>query len=384
VSNSFPKVSPDGKWIVYVQATNGLLMRPDGKLYMVPFEGGKPRLMNCNTPLMNSWHSFSPNGRWMVFSSKSRSPYTQMFLTHIDESGHDSPPILIENATAANRAVNIPEFVNIGMDDWLKLEAPATDFYRQSDEAFDLLTKGQHDKALAEFRKLVEIEPDDTAALNNLGSALSETGQFDQAVAQFRKVLSIDPDNYKAYSNLGVALGRIGKFEEAAAQFEQALSISPDDARTHSAFGAVLFNSGRADAAMPHLEKALDLNPGDTDARNNLGGILARSGRFDEAIPHFRKALEIEPASMELNFNLGRALAAAGKVSEGIPYVEKAVQLGGSSNALVLDRLSGIYAAAGRVNDALSTARRALSLTTDPQAAGALRERIAQYEAAAR
>ena len=62
---------------------------------------------------MNSWHSFSPNGRWLVFSSKSRSPYTQMFLTHIDAEGRDSPAILIENSTAANRAVNIPEFVNI-------------------------------------------------------------------------------------------------------------------------------------------------------------------------------------------------------------------------------------------------------------------------------
>jgi len=83
MSNSFPKVSPDGKWIVFVKARNGQLMRPDGKLYIVPAAGGKARLMNCNTPLMNSWHSFSPNGRWMVFSSKSRSPYTQMFLTHI-------------------------------------------------------------------------------------------------------------------------------------------------------------------------------------------------------------------------------------------------------------------------------------------------------------
>ena len=72
--------------------------------------------MRCNTTLMNSWHSFSPNGRWMVFSSKSRSPYTQMFLTHIDEKGNDSPAILIENSTAANRAVNIPEFVNIPQD----------------------------------------------------------------------------------------------------------------------------------------------------------------------------------------------------------------------------------------------------------------------------
>jgi len=45
---------------------------------------------------------------WLVFSSKSRSPYTQMFLTHLDAEGNSSPAILIDNATAANRAVNIP------------------------------------------------------------------------------------------------------------------------------------------------------------------------------------------------------------------------------------------------------------------------------------
>ena len=113
MSNSFPKVSPDGRWIVYVQARNGQLMRPDSRLFIVPAAGGVAREMRCNTRLMNSWHSFSPNGRWLVFSSKSRSPYTQMFLTHLDEDGNDSPAILIENATAANRAVNIPEFANI-------------------------------------------------------------------------------------------------------------------------------------------------------------------------------------------------------------------------------------------------------------------------------
>ena len=124
MSNSFPKVSPDGRWIVFVQARNGQLMRPDSQLYIVPAAGGAARRMRCNTPLMNSWHSFSPNGRWLVFSSKSRSPYTQMFLTHIDEDGNDSPAILIENATAANRAVNIPEFVNIPPDGLLKIDAP--------------------------------------------------------------------------------------------------------------------------------------------------------------------------------------------------------------------------------------------------------------------
>jgi Tol biopolymer transport system component len=65
---------------------------------------------------MNSWHSFSPNGHWMVFSSKARSAYTQMYLTHLDADGNDSPAILIDNTTAANRAVNIPEFANIDPD----------------------------------------------------------------------------------------------------------------------------------------------------------------------------------------------------------------------------------------------------------------------------
>jgi hypothetical protein len=116
MSNNFPKVSPDGRWIVFVQCRNGQLMRPDSQLYIVPFAGGVARRMRANTRLMNSWHSFSPNGRWLVFASKARSPYTQMYLTHIDADGNDSPAILIDNTTAANRAVNIPEFVNIDGD----------------------------------------------------------------------------------------------------------------------------------------------------------------------------------------------------------------------------------------------------------------------------
>src|SRR5664280_1932669 len=130
MSNSFPKISPDGRWIVFVEARNGQLMRPDSRLYIVPAEGGQARRMVCNTTLMNSWHSFSPNGRWLVFSSKSRSPYTQLFLTHIDAEGNDSPAILIENSTAANRAVNIPEFINMAPNGMERIAVPAADFYR--------------------------------------------------------------------------------------------------------------------------------------------------------------------------------------------------------------------------------------------------------------
>jgi hypothetical protein len=116
MSNNFAKISPDGNWIVFVQCRNGQLMRPDSQLYIVPSAGGTARRLRANTRLMNSWHSWSPNSRWLVFSSKARSPYTQMYLTHIDANGNASPAILIDNTTAANRAVNIPEFVNIDPD----------------------------------------------------------------------------------------------------------------------------------------------------------------------------------------------------------------------------------------------------------------------------
>ena len=127
ISNTFPRISPDGKWVVFVECGNGQLMRPDSQLYIVPFAGGEARRMRANTSRMNSWHSFSPNGRWMVFSSKGRSPYTQMYLTHIDAEGNDSPAIIVDNATAANRAVNLPEFVNIAGDGIEKIEVHVVD-----------------------------------------------------------------------------------------------------------------------------------------------------------------------------------------------------------------------------------------------------------------
>jgi hypothetical protein len=193
MSNSFPKVSPDGRWIVFVQSRNAELMRPDSQLYIVPFEGGVARRLRCNTPLMNSWHSFSPNGRWLVFSSKSRSPYTQMFLTHLDTAGNASPAILIDNATAANRAVNIPEFVNIPSDGLMKIDVPAAESYRLLDLASGLAAQGKIDEAIAEWRTVLEMDPRNAAAHNNLGAALMIKGNTAEGRKHLQDAHEIDP-----------------------------------------------------------------------------------------------------------------------------------------------------------------------------------------------
>ena len=176
MSNNFPKVSSDGKWIVFVQNKNGLLMRPDSKLYIVPFDGGKAHLMTCNTSLMNSWHSFSPNGRWLAFSSKSRSPYTQLMLTHIDSNCNATPPIMVENTPAANRAVNIPEFVNMDPDDSIATIYPqATESYKMVDQAFAAAKDNNLPEATQLLRSALDRNPEDAMAHFNLATLLNST-----------------------------------------------------------------------------------------------------------------------------------------------------------------------------------------------------------------
>lgn len=231
LSNNFPKVSPDGKWIVFVRCRNGQLMRPDSELYSVPFAGGRARRMNCNTARMNSWHSFSPNGRWMVFSSKSRSPYTQMFLTHIDANGNDSPPVYVENATAANRAVNIPEFVNTSGDGIERIAVPAAELYQLIDEAMALEQKGDHAGALEKWQQVLKRDPQDARANNGLGITLGLTGRTDEALAAFQKAASVDPDFFEAWYNLGTLAMHAGRYETAVAAWRNTVRLRPQFAQ---------------------------------------------------------------------------------------------------------------------------------------------------------
>jgi hypothetical protein len=89
-----------------------MMLRPDSRLFIVPLKGGKARKLQCNFEDMNSWHSWSPNGKWLVYVSKALDNYSDMFLTHIDEKGNASVPVLIENAKRLNCANNYPEFMN--------------------------------------------------------------------------------------------------------------------------------------------------------------------------------------------------------------------------------------------------------------------------------
>jgi tetratricopeptide (TPR) repeat protein len=383
MSNNFPKVSPDGRWIVFVQNRNGLLMRPDSQLYIMPASGGAPRRMNCNLPRMNSWHSFSPNGKWMVFSSKGRSLYTQMFLTHIDENGDDSPPILIENATADNRAVNIPEFVNVPPDGLLKMGAPATDFYRLVDRASTLLEKGQLPEALAEWRNAVELDPEDGRAHYNLALTYDRMARAEDAIREYRRSIEISPTNDSAYTNLGTAIIGQGRLDEAIALFEKGLAVNPRNAKLEGNLGAALLEKGQTDDAITHLRRALEVEPDSTNTLGALGWALARKGQMEESTAIFRRAVELAPAAPDMQFSLARVLAAQGRFKEAVPPMEQSVLATKGQEPISVEFLAAMYSEVGRYQEALQMAQRALILANqlkNEALATRLRGEISRYE----
>ncbi len=431
MSNTFPKVSPDGRWIVFVQCHNGQLMRPDSQLYMVPAAGGAARRMRCNTARMNSWHSFSPNGRWLVFSSKARSPYTQMYLTHIDADGNDSPPILIENATAANRAVNLPEFVNIAPDGLRRIGGPVLDYYRLVDGATYLQKTGAYEASAAKWRQALELNPEDEFAHRKLGTVLMMTGHREESAAHLRKAnelqlraaLEADPTSARGFNDLGVLLAESGRVEEAVTQFEKAAALKPDFAAASANLGGALAKLGKLDEALVELREAIGSDARYAPAHYELGLVLSRRGDAQGAIAEWRSALEIDPKYAEAHDSLGDALDAQGRTAEALEhwraaidlepndaqalrraawalatspdaairnggealqFAVRAVELSGGKDARVLDTLAAAYAEKGQFTDAALTARRAAARAVEenqPALAEEIKGRVASYEA---
>ncbi len=362
MSNSFPKISPDGRWIVFVQCRNGLLMRPDSKLYIVPFQGGAARLMKCNTSLMNSWHTFSPNGRWLAFSSKSRSPYTQLYLTHIDAEGNDTPPILVDNTTAANRAVNLPEFVNIAPGGMERIDAPATEFYRTFNVAIGLMQKKRYDEALPEWRRAIEMNPDDAPAHYNLAWLLMEMGQAREAAVEYSKACDLNPGDAGWLARMALALEQSGQLDEAVTYYRKSLALNADSPAVEADLGVALFEKGLPDEAAEHLRRAVEMAPNFPDAHSKYGTLLAKLGKLDEAIRQIEWAARLSPDSVEYQFNLGFAMGLRGDFASAIAALEKAAQLGGGKDYRCLTTLATAYYKTGRQADAIETIRKAVDL----------------------
>ena len=280
MSNFFAKYSPDGKWIVFCKAKNYMLLQPDSELHIVPAEGGEARRLRCNTDRMNSWHSWSPNSKWLVFSSKAYSAYTQLFLTHINEEGLSTPPVLLSHFTDPDRAANIPEFVNTNASAIKKIgEKFLDDFsYVRAGDEFDRAS--DPDGAIPKYRKALELNPNNAEAHQRLGFLLYHVKNMrSEGLAHSREALRLDPRDARAHCDLGMALFNEGEFDQAITHLSEALRLLPrqpdlepvyNPADTHCILGLALISTRQLKEATGHLSYALRLDPNNARAHQGL------------------------------------------------------------------------------------------------------------------
>jgi Flp pilus assembly protein TadD len=299
----------------------------------------------------------------------------------VDANGNDTPPILVDNTTAANRAVNLPEFANIPRGGLEKIDPLATKVYAMENEALELMKRSRYGEAIPEWRKALEQDSHDGEAHFNLGYSLSQTGDSRGALAEYRLACDLRPDDPVAFAHLALALAQDGKPDEAIVNYRKSLALNAN-AAVEADLGTLLSGKGMTVEGLEHLQKAVALSPEAADAQSKLAAALVKTGQIGEATAHLEKAVALAPDSVEFRFSLAYALGQAGRFADAIPQLQKAVELSGGKDWQCFDMLGAVYSKMGRPEDAVEAERRALELAVgdhNEELVRTLRAKLADY-----
>lgn len=119
-SATLPRISPDGRYLMFTLGRYGVfhIWHHDADLYMMDLATGTVRNMEeINSPSVESYHSWSSNGKWVIFSSRRYDGnFTRPFIAHIDKNGHAAKPFELPCADPDYhrqfmKSYNIPEFM---------------------------------------------------------------------------------------------------------------------------------------------------------------------------------------------------------------------------------------------------------------------------------
>ena len=120
MSATLPRVSPDGRFLMFTLAPYGVfhIWHHDADLWVLDLKSAAARPMDeLNSPDTESYHSWSSNGRWVVFSSRRYDGnYTRPFIAHIDSNGQGSKAFELPSADPDYhrqfmKCYNVPEFM---------------------------------------------------------------------------------------------------------------------------------------------------------------------------------------------------------------------------------------------------------------------------------
>ena len=156
----------------------------------------------------------------------------------------------------------------------------------------------------AYYQQRLRINPNDAAALVQLGRTVLAQKRPADAEAYFRQATRLAPQMDDAQYYLGLACRLQNRPAEAASAFRRTLELNPKHARANGNLGLMHLAAGRLDDAARYLRVAIDLDATDVLARNALARILQQQGHAAEAAVLYRRVLELDPKNAEARAGL--------------------------------------------------------------------------------
>lgn len=245
----------------------------------------------------------------------------------------------------------------------------------------------------------VEVNPQNSAAYNNLGIALKEANRPAEATAAFQRAMNLDPklirsynnqrqhagsasmsqsyykkqietdpSNAEAYFNLGDISRDNSNMMEALSYYQKGLELKPDFAVGFANLGLIYVALNNTEKAIAAYLKAIEIDPGFAEVYSNLGSIYEEK-EPQQAVKMFEKALAINPALGEAANNLGFLYLGMNREKEAIPLLQQAIAAY-PDNPLPHNNLGLAYFNLGQFSEAAASFQKAI--TAEPSFAPAL------------
>ncbi|MEI7036009.1 tetratricopeptide repeat protein [Fulvimonas yonginensis] len=161
-------------------------------------------------------------------------------------------------------------------------------------------------EAARAYDHALQVLPDDPGLLYGRGLAFAEAGKIDQAVADFRHLLKLRPNDVDASNALGYTLADAGRdLPEAKKLIEVARAAKPHDPAIADSWGWLQYRLGHLDEAARALRQAWNAAK-DADVGVHLGEVLWKLGKRDDARHVFEQVRKLDPHNANLRETVQR------------------------------------------------------------------------------
>ena len=213
--------------------------------------------------------------------------------------------------------------------------------------------KHEPKKAEDEFKTAQAIEPDSEEVVLNLARLYADSGDIAHA-AKIIEAVSVNDRTPKMEVALGAAYDQLKRSKDAIAAYQRAADMDPGDAHTLDALGQALLADSQLDEALKQFKLLAEADPEDTEALIHIGEIQRRQGKYEDALATIRKARKQDPTSLEAGYNEALLLDVLGRFDEAAKTYDEMVEATSHANGaytneektnrgFFLERLGAVY-----------------------------------------